>query len=251
PSLPACSLTVPLVSLPSPLTLSCMNRLLLRAPQFADADPMGRKGHARPSRNRAIPDRSGNASVSTQRRKHALLAFEDVSGDLAQPVGQVRPQLEGLGLDRGPIALVRGAPPREEVVGLRLVVGHLHAEHLQQLARRVHRTPIPSVARRVVRVHWLPPWLASVCRSWRLRPERRRRMLHAMDTTMTGAEAITAVLPKGYRAREFRDGDREPWVDERNAQVHELQRGTADEWREWEAIDPPKNLLRVSVDAPD
>jgi GNAT superfamily N-acetyltransferase len=72
-----------------------------------------------------------------------------------------------------------------------------------------------------------------------------------MDTTMTGAEAITAALPNGYQARDFRDSDREPWVDERNAQVHELQRGTADEWREWEAIDPPKNLLRVSVDAPD
>lgn len=72
-----------------------------------------------------------------------------------------------------------------------------------------------------------------------------------MDTTMTGFEAITNTLPKGYRAREFRDADREPWVEERNAQVHELQRGTADEWREWEQLDPPKNLLRVSVDAAD
>jgi len=68
---------------------------------------------------------------------------------------------------------------------------------------------------------------------------------------MAGAEAITETLPKGYRAREFRDSDREPWTEERNAQVHELQRGTADEWREWEAIEEPKNLLRVSVDAPD
>ncbi|HEV2009620.1 MAG TPA: GNAT family N-acetyltransferase [Candidatus Limnocylindria bacterium] len=72
-----------------------------------------------------------------------------------------------------------------------------------------------------------------------------------METTMTGFEAITDTLPKGYRTREFRDADREPWVEERNAQVHELQRGTADEWREWEQIDPPKNLLRVSVDAAD
>jgi GNAT superfamily N-acetyltransferase len=72
-----------------------------------------------------------------------------------------------------------------------------------------------------------------------------------MDTTRTGADTITAALPKGYRARDFRDSDREPWVEERNAQVHELQRGTADEWREWEAIDPPKDLLRVTVDAPD
>ena len=72
-----------------------------------------------------------------------------------------------------------------------------------------------------------------------------------MDTTMTSPDAITTTLPAGYRARDFKDSDREPWVDERNAQVHELQRGTADEWREWEKIDPPKNLLRVSVDGSD
>ncbi|HEV2249599.1 MAG TPA: GNAT family N-acetyltransferase [Candidatus Limnocylindria bacterium] len=72
-----------------------------------------------------------------------------------------------------------------------------------------------------------------------------------MDTTPTGVETITARLPAGYRAREFRDSDREPWTDERNAQVHELQRGTADEWREWEAIDPPQYRLRVSVEAAD
>jgi GNAT superfamily N-acetyltransferase len=68
---------------------------------------------------------------------------------------------------------------------------------------------------------------------------------------MTRFDAITQTLPKGYRAREFRDSDREPWVEERNAQVHELQRSTANEWREWEQIDPPKNLLRVSVEAAD
>ena len=38
---------------------------------------------------------------------------------------------------------------------------------------------------------------------------------------MTGVEAVAATLPAGYRAREFRDSDREPWVEERNAQVHE------------------------------
>ena len=68
---------------------------------------------------------------------------------------------------------------------------------------------------------------------------------------MSRTEAITESLPKGYRAREFRDGDREPWTEERNEQVHELQRGTADEWREWEQLDPLKYHLRVSVDAPD
>jgi len=68
---------------------------------------------------------------------------------------------------------------------------------------------------------------------------------------MTRLEEITATLPKGYRAREFADADREPWTEERNAQVHELQRGTAAEWREWEKLDPPKDLLRVSVDDAD
>ncbi len=51
-------------------------------------------------------------------------------------------------------------------------------------------------------------------------------MLPAMDTTMTAADAISATLPSGYRARDFRDSDREPWTEERNAQVHVLQRGT-------------------------
>ncbi len=69
-----------------------------------------------------------------------------------------------------------------------------------------------------------------------------------MKTTTTRLDEITATLPKGYRARDFADSDREPWTEERNAQVHELQRGTADEWREWEKIDPPKDVLRVSVD---
>src|SRR5437762_9942931 len=72
-----------------------------------------------------------------------------------------------------------------------------------------------------------------------------------MDATMTGGEAVAATLPAGYRAREFRDSDREPWVEERNAQVHALQRSTAEEWREWERIDPPKDRIRMSVDAPD
>jgi len=72
-----------------------------------------------------------------------------------------------------------------------------------------------------------------------------------MDTTTTRLDEITATLPKGYRAREFRDSDREPMVAERNAQVHELQRGTADEWREWEKIDPPKDLFRTVVERAD
>lgn len=69
--------------------------------------------------------------------------------------------------------------------------------------------------------------------------------------TRLDADAITGALPRGYRAREFRDSDREPLTEDRNAEVHELQRQTADEWREWEQLDPPKDLLRVAVEAAD
>jgi len=72
-----------------------------------------------------------------------------------------------------------------------------------------------------------------------------------MDTTTTRLDEITATLPKGYRAREFRETDRDAMVAERNAQVHELQRGTAEEWREFEQIDPPKDQLRVVVESED
>ena len=68
---------------------------------------------------------------------------------------------------------------------------------------------------------------------------------------MTGFEAITDKLPTGYRAREFRDSDRETWVEDRNAERHELQQGSADEWREWEKLDPPENLYRVAVEMSD
>ena len=76
-------------------------------------------------------------------------------------------------------------------------------------------------------------------------------MLPRMDMTMTGFEAITRRLPAGYRAREFRDSDREPWVEDRNAERHELQRGSADEWRDWERLDPPDRLFRVAVETGD
>ncbi|HLZ47203.1 MAG TPA: GNAT family N-acetyltransferase [Candidatus Limnocylindria bacterium] len=72
-----------------------------------------------------------------------------------------------------------------------------------------------------------------------------------MDMTTTRYDEITATLPQGYRAREFRESDREAMVAERNAQVPELQRGTADEWREWEQLDPPKDLFRAVVERAD
>ena len=76
-------------------------------------------------------------------------------------------------------------------------------------------------------------------------------MLPAMNATTTRFDQITATLPKGYRAREFGDSDREPWVEDRNAERHELQHGTAEEWREWEKLDPPKELFRFTVEAAD
>ncbi len=68
---------------------------------------------------------------------------------------------------------------------------------------------------------------------------------------MTGFGTITAKLPKGYRARDFRDSDRETWVEDRNAERHELQQGSADEWRDWEKLDPPEDLFRVAVETSD
>src|SRR5690349_4036402 len=73
----------------------------------------------------------------------------------------------------------------------------------------------------------------------------------AMDMTTTRHDEITPTLPQGYHAREFRESDREPMVVERNAQVPEMQRGTADEWREWEQMDPPKDLFRTVVEGAD
>jgi GNAT superfamily N-acetyltransferase len=76
-------------------------------------------------------------------------------------------------------------------------------------------------------------------------------MLPGMDVTLTGFEALTERLPAGYRAREFRDSDREAMVEDRNAERHELQQGTADEWRDWEKIDPPVDLFRLVVETSD
>src|ERR1700687_1065182 len=72
-----------------------------------------------------------------------------------------------------------------------------------------------------------------------------------MDTTLTDLVAITERLPTGYRAREFRDSDRETWVEDRNAERHELQQGSADEWRDWEKLNPPEDLYRVAVETAD
>ena len=73
-------------------------------------------------------------------------------------------------------------------------------------------------------------------------------MLTAMDST---GPASDPRLPAGYRLREFADSDREPIVAERNVHLPPMQHGTADEWREWERMDPPKDELRVTLVAPD
>ncbi|HEV8653975.1 MAG TPA: GNAT family N-acetyltransferase [Candidatus Limnocylindria bacterium] len=62
---------------------------------------------------------------------------------------------------------------------------------------------------------------------------------------------LGARLPAGYRAREFADGDREPFVAERSREQHWMQHGSAAEWRYWENLTKDPTLLRVSVDAPD
>lgn len=72
-----------------------------------------------------------------------------------------------------------------------------------------------------------------------------------MDRPPTDHDALSAALPPGYRTREFDDADREPLVEDRNAEHDLMQRGSADEWREWERLIPPKDQLRLTVVSPD
>ena len=61
-------------------------------------------------------------------------------------------------------------------------------------------------------------------------------------------DPITARLPSGYRARQFRDSDREPLVEERNSWSHPMQRQSADEWRMWERLSPDETQYRITVE---
>ena len=72
-----------------------------------------------------------------------------------------------------------------------------------------------------------------------------------MATLPSAAGTTTDQLPSGYRTREFADTDREVLVDDRNAEHDQMQRGSADEWREWERLVPPRNELRLTLLAPD
>lgn len=72
----------------------------------------------------------------------------------------------------------------------------------------------------------------------------------SVDTAFDRA-ALTARLPRGFVAREFRDSDRERLVELRNRELPEMQRRDASEWREWERIQRDETELRICVDGPD
>ncbi len=72
-----------------------------------------------------------------------------------------------------------------------------------------------------------------------------------MTVTTSALGALTRALPRGYRAREFRDADRERMIEIRNADVHPAQRGSAESWRQWERLMPEPDLFRLVVEAPD
>jgi len=59
---------------------------------------------------------------------------------------------------------------------------------------------------------------------------------------------LTESLPRGYRARPFEERDREPLVAERNAWYGPMERGSAEEWRIWEDMDPDDSRLRIVVE---
>jgi len=65
----------------------------------------------------------------------------------------------------------------------------------------------------------------------------------ALDT-----DRLTASLPRGYRARPFEERDRAPWIAERNTWYGLMERGSAEEWRIWEAMSPDDSLLRLVVE---
>ncbi len=70
-----------------------------------------------------------------------------------------------------------------------------------------------------------------------------------MSVVLPDLDELARRLPAGFRARPFREEDREPLTAERNEEVHPVQRGTAEEWRRWEQLMPDPDQLRVVVDA--
>lgn len=80
---------------------------------------------------------------------------------------------------------------------------------------------------------------------------RQGRHAWAMRTAGPAHDALATPLPAGYRIRDFDDADRETLVEDRNAEHDLMQRGSADEWREWERLVPLKDQLRLTVVGPD
>jgi len=72
-----------------------------------------------------------------------------------------------------------------------------------------------------------------------------------MATTLPDLDIVSRRLPAGYRARAFREEDREPLTKARNAELPEPERGTAAEWREWERTMPDPTLVRFVVETED
>ena len=74
-------------------------------------------------------------------------------------------------------------------------------------------------------------------------PPLSSRGMIALDT-----DRLTETLPNGYRARPFEERDREPWMAERNTWYGPMERGSAEEWRIWEAMSSDDSLLRLIVE---
>ena len=68
--------------------------------------------------------------------------------------------------------------------------------------------------------------------------------------TTLDPESITT-LPAGYRARAFREDDREPLVAERNAELPEVEHQSANDWRAWEQMIKDETLVRFVVESAD
>ena len=64
-------------------------------------------------------------------------------------------------------------------------------------------------------------------------------------------DRLTARLPDGYRARPFEDHDREPLVEEHNADAHPMEYQDAEEWRIWERMAPDDTQIRIVIDGPN
>jgi GNAT superfamily N-acetyltransferase len=70
-----------------------------------------------------------------------------------------------------------------------------------------------------------------------------------MTVTASTLDAVSRVLPRGYRAREFAEPDRDPLTAERNADLPEVEQESASDWREWERLMPDPTKVRIVVES--